>query len=163
MHDREATSEVRVPVYSDGERRGEESLPAVVVGTGRYRLLASPGFVEGLAAGDEFELAADTPQGYRVLARGGNLCIWFYFHEEVDAGSPETIDLSRTVGALAGRLDGGWSRMLVLTVPLTAGWAVIEAAMNAAVTRLGASSWQYGNVYDPVDGMTPLRWWENER
>ena len=163
MHDREESSEVRVPVYSNGEQRGEESLPVVVVGPERYRLLASPGFVEGLAAGDEFELAADAPQGYRVLARGGNLCIWFYFHKEVDAVSPAAADLSRTVGALSGRLDGGWSRMLVLTVPLTAGWATIEASMNAAVARLGAASWQYGNVYDSADGITPLRWWEHER
>jgi len=162
MSDRDEPSEVGVPVYSDGKPQGEESLPVVVVGPGRYRLLASPGFVEGLAAGDEFELSRDAPQGYRVLARGGNLCIWIYFHREIDAGSPEASDLSRTVGALAGCLDGGWSRMLVLTVPHTAGWAAIEASMNAAVARLGAASWLYGNVYDPIDGITPLRWWETE-
>jgi hypothetical protein len=50
--------------------------------------------------------------------------------------------------------------MLVLTVPLAAGWDAIESSMNAAVERLGASSWLYGNVYDPSDGVTPLRWWE---
>ena len=152
-----------MPVYSIGERKGEESLPVVVIRPGRYRLLSSPGFVEGLAAGDEFELSADAPQGYRVLARGGNLCVWFYFHRDVDAGSPETADISRTAAALGGRVDGGWSRMLVITVPLTAGWSAIEASMNEAVERLGASSWLYGNVYDPIDGVTPLRWWEERQ
>lgn len=149
-----------VPVLSDGRRQGEESLPAVALGSGRYRLLASPGFVEGLAAGDEFELTPDSPQGYRVLARGGNLCVWIYFADEVDPDGAETADLARTAGTLGGRLDGGWSRMLVLTVPLAAGWAAIESSINAAVERLGASSWLYGNVYDPSDGVTPLRWWE---
>jgi len=162
MDDRDEPSEIRVPVYSGGKRQGEESLPVAVVGAGRYRLLASPGFVEGLAAGDEFELSPNASQGYRVLTRGGNLCIWIYFPREVDADSPEAADLSRTVSTLAGRLDGGWSRMLVLTVPLVAGWAAIEASMNAAVERLGASSWLYGNVYDPIDGITPLRWWESK-
>jgi hypothetical protein len=160
MPDREEVRAVLVPVYSAGERKGEELLPAVVVGSGRYRLLASPGYVEGLAAGDEFELSADAPQGYRVLSRSGNLCIWFYFHRDVDAGSAETADLSRTAVALGGRLDGGWSRMLVLTVPLSVGWDRIEASLNAAVERFGGSSWLYGNVYDPSDGVTPLRWWE---
>ena len=75
MHDRDETSEVRLPVLSDGRRQGEESLPAVVVTPGRYRLLASPGFVEGVAAGDEFELSQESPLGYRVLRRGGNLCV----------------------------------------------------------------------------------------
>jgi hypothetical protein len=160
VHDREERCEVVVPVLSDGRRQGEETLPAVALGPGRYRLLASPGFVEGLAAGDELELTPDSPRGYRVLARGGNLCVWIYFPDAVDPDGAETADLSRTAGALGGHLNGGWSRMLVLTVPLAAGWAAIESSINAAVERLGASSWLYGNVYDPADGVTPLRWWE---
>ena len=160
MDDRDEPRDVRLPVLSDGRRQGEESLPAVVVGPGRYRLLASPGFVEGLAAGDELELSPDSPLGYRVLSRGGNLCVWFYFHHEVDAESSEAEDLSRTAGALGGRLDGGWSRMLVLTLPVSAGWAAIESAMHAAIERVGGASWLYGNVYDPSDGVTPLRWWK---
>ena len=160
MHDRDEPKEVRLPVLSDGQRQGEESLPTVVVAPGRYRLLASPGFVEGLAADDEFELSPDSPQGYRVLARGGNLCVWFYFPHEVDPDGGDADELSRTAASLGGRLDGGWSRMLVLTIPVSAGWREIESAMNAAIERVGGSSWLYGNVYDPVDGVTPLRWWE---
>lgn len=160
MPEHEQPGQVVVPVLSDGRRQGEESLPAIEVGPGRYRLLASPGFVEGLAAGDEFELSPDSPLGYRVLARGGNLCAWFYFPHEVDAESHEVGELSRIAEALGGRLDGGWSRMAVLTVPLSAGWAAIESALNGALERLGGTSWLYGNVYDPIDGVAPLRWWE---
>lgn len=163
MHEHDEACEVRLPVLSDGRRQGEETLPAVVVGPGRYRLLASPGFVEGIAAGDEFELSRESPLGYRVLARAGNLCIWFYFDHEVDPESREADDLSRTASTLGGHLDGGWSRMLVLTVPVSAGWAAIESAMNAAIERVGGSSWLYGNVYDPVDGATPLGWWDDTR
>jgi hypothetical protein len=160
MHDRDETSEVRLPVLSDGRRQGEESLPAVTIAPGRYRLVASPGFVEGLAAGDEFELSQESPLGYRVLRRSGNLCVWFYFDHEVGAESYEADDLSRTATSLGGRVDGGWSRMLVLTLPLSAGWSAIEASLNAALERVGGSSWLYGNVYDPRDGETPLGWWE---
>ena len=53
---RDGPRELRVPVFSDGTPQGEETLPVVALGDGRYVLLASPGFVEGLAAGDEFEL-----------------------------------------------------------------------------------------------------------
>ena len=49
--------------------------------------------------------------------------------------------------------------MLVLTLPLSAGWSAIEASLNAALERTGGSSWLYGNVYDPLDGETQLGWW----
>jgi hypothetical protein len=49
--------QVLVPVVkSAGLREGEESLPVALVGPARFRLLHSLGFVEGLAAGDEFVL-----------------------------------------------------------------------------------------------------------
>lgn len=156
----DTTSDVSLPVFdSGGARCGEEWLPVEVLGLGRYRLRASPGWVEGLAAGDEFELCDDAPVGYRVLRRSGNLCAWFYFTHDVHEESPETLDLRRHVGALGGWLDGGYSRMLVFTVPLAAGWAAIAGAFDAAAARYPGSTWFYGNVYDPGDGETPLNWW----
>ena len=61
--------ELRVPVFSGGASQGDEVLPVVAMGDGRYLLLASPGFVEGLAAGDVFELDArcQSDQGVVVL------------------------------------------------------------------------------------------------
>ena len=153
------THDLRVPVLSDGVRKGEEMLPVAELGEGRYRLLASPGFVEGLAAGDEFELDADSPLGHRVVRRGGNLCVWFYHSEPLSESSEVTADIRRVAESLAGHLDGGYSRMLVLTIPLATGFDAVAAAFDDAVRRHAAASWLYGNVYDPADGMTPLNWW----
>ena len=157
--DEPATRELRVPVLSDRAPQGEEVLPVADLGEGRYRLLASPGFVEGLAAGDEFELDADAPLGHRVVRRGGNLCVWFYHSEALSESSAVTADIRRVAESLGGHLDGGYSRMLVLTVPLAAGFDAVAREFDDAVRRHAASSWLYGNVYDPADGMTPLDWW----
>ena len=159
MSDRGDAHELHVPIVSDGRRQGEEVLPVAALGGGRYRLLASPGFAEGLAAGDEFELDSKAPLGHRVLRRGGNLCVWFYHHEPLDESSTATAHISAVAESLGGRLDGGYSRMLVLTVPLSAGFDAVAQAFDDAVRRHPGSSWLYGNVYDPADGVTPLNWW----
>jgi hypothetical protein len=155
----DATRELAVPVFSNGAQQGEESLPVVALGGGRYRLLASPGFVEGLAAGDELELDPSVPCGHRVLRRGGNLCVWFYHAEPVSESSAATADVRLVAESLGGQLDGGYSRMLVLTIPLAAGFDAVARAFDDAVRRHAGSAWLYGNVYDPSDGMTPLNWW----
>jgi hypothetical protein len=157
--DERATRELSVPLFSNGARQGEETLPVADLGNGRYRLLASPGFVEGLAAGDEFELDPHAPLGHRVVRRGGNLCVWFYHSEPLAESSEVTADVRRTAETLGGHLDGGYSRMLVLTIPLASGFDAIARAFDDAVRRHAAASWLYGNVYDPADGMTPLDWW----
>ena len=151
--------ELRVPIFSGGAHQGEEVLPVLSLGHGRYILLASPGFVEGLAAGDEFELDASVAYGHRVLRRGGNLCVWFYHAELVDQSSTATAGIRVVAESLGGRLDGGYSHMLVLTVPLAAGFDAVAGAFDEAVRRHAGSAWLYGNVYDPSDGMTPLNWW----
>ena len=158
-HDELTTRDLRVPVVSDGVHQGEEMLPVAELGDGRYRLLASPGFVEGLAADDEFELDSDMPLGHRVVRRGGNLCIWFYHSEPLSETSAVTADVRRVAESLGGRLDGGYSRMLVLTIPLAAGFDSVARVLDDAVRRHAAASWLYGNVYDPADGVTPLNWW----
>ena len=154
-----ARREVRLPVLSDGAHQGDETLPVVALEHGGYLLLASPGFVEGLAAGDEFVPDEHSPCGYRVLRRGGNLCVWFYLAEPVGERDEATVGVRRTAESLGGRLDGGYSRMLVLTVPLAAGFDAVAAAFDDAVRRHAGASWLYGNVYDPSDGVTPLNWW----
>jgi hypothetical protein len=156
---RDGPRELRVPVFSNGAPQGEETLPVAALGDGRYVLLASPGFVEGLAAGDEFELDSSARGGVRVLRRGGNLCVWFYHAEQLDESSDATADVRRVADSLGGRLDGGYSRMLVLTIPLAAGFDAVAAAFDDAVRRHPGSAWLYGNVYDPSDGITPLNWW----
>jgi hypothetical protein len=77
----------------------------------------------------------------------------------LDETSDATADVRRVAESLGGRLDGGYSRMLVLTIPLAAGFDAVAAAFDDAVRRHPGSAWLYGNVYDPSDGITPLNWW----
>lgn len=153
-------SEIRLRVLDEsGQRSIEEELPAEPLGGDRFRLLASPGLVEGVAAGDEVELAPTDPTGYRVLRRGRNLCLWVYVPEP----PPEQTDarLSRAAKMVGGYLDGGNTGLRILTIPVSAGFQRIEAEVEAAVAELPGSSWAYGNVYDRQNGDRPLGWWEN--
>ena len=73
---------LRLALDKLGRQSVEELLPAEPLGGDRFRLLASPGkIVEGLAAGDEVELAPADPRGFRLLRRGGQLCVWVYLPE----------------------------------------------------------------------------------
>jgi hypothetical protein len=150
--------EIRLPALDESGRRSvEEVLPAAPLGVGRYRLLASPGLVEGVAAGDELELAPADPAGYRVLRRGGNVCVWVYVPEPPP---PQTdAHLGRIGASLGGYLDGGNKGLRILTVPVSVGFARIEAELGAAVAELGGASWAYGNIYDRQN--RPLGWWED--
>jgi hypothetical protein len=151
--------EIVLPVLLDDTRRGEEAILASPLGGSRFVIDASPGMVEGIAAGDEIEIAPGEQLGYRVLKRGGNLCVWFYFPRPVDETHPDVFELSTSVEALGGWLDGGYARMVVFTIPVSVGFAAVEAVLDAAVARHPESTWLYGNVYDPADGKTPLGWW----
>jgi hypothetical protein len=58
-----------------------------------------------------------------------------------------------------GRLDGRSPGKLVYTLPVSAGFASIEAELQSVVEKFSNVEWFYGNVYDPADGVTPLNWW----
>jgi hypothetical protein len=149
--------EIRLPALDGSRQRTvEEALPAEPLDGGCYRLLASPGLVQGVAAGDELELAPADPAGYRVLRRGGQLCIWVYVPEP----PPDQTDarLRQAAASPGGYLDGGNTRLRILTVPVSAGFARVETELGAAVAELGGSSRAYGNVYDRQN--RPLGWWE---
>jgi uncharacterized protein DUF4265 len=151
--------EIRLPVLdSSGERKLEEALPAEALEPRRFRLLASPGLVEGVAAGDELELTSDEPSGFRILRRGGQLCIWVYLPEPPPAGADSR--LGRAARALGGYLDGGNTQLRILTVPVTGGFSSVEMELDAAVSDLSGSTWIYGNVYDSGDANRPLGWWK---
>jgi len=151
--------EILLPALDDsGQPSLEEALPAEVVEAGHFRLLASPGLVEGVAAGDELELSADEPSGFRVLRRGGQLCIWVYLPEPPPVGAEARLD--RAARALGGYVDGGQANLRILTVPVTAGFASVETELDAAVAELSGSTWYYGNVYDSRNAGRPLGWWE---
>lgn len=151
--------EILLPALDDSGQPGlEEALPAEAVEAGLFRLLASPGLVEGVAAGDVLELTEDEPSGFRVLRRGGQLCIWVYLPEPPPVGAEARLD--RAARVLGGYVDGGQNNLRVLTVPVTAGFAGVERELDAAVAELSGSTWYYGNVYDSRNAGRPLGWWE---
>ena len=148
--------ELRLPVLDDsGRPKIEEVVPAEPLGNERYRLLASPGLVEGLAAGDEIALAPAEPAGFTVLRRGGRLCIWVYVPEPPAEQTEARLGVAALI--LGGYLDGGNKGLRILTVPLSAGFKQVEAELDGAVRDLQGSSWSYGNVYDRDN--RPLGWW----
>jgi hypothetical protein len=151
---------IKVPIRTDD--RGPSAVEALDVeelGPNRYRLLYSPGLVEGLAAGDEFELVTVGPLGYRVLSRAGNVVVWFFFPVEGQNQGPLADSIKQSVEAIGGKLDGGGRTNLVFTIPVGVGFGRIEGVVQRAVKEIPGSTWMYGNVYDPVDGVTPLNWW----
>jgi hypothetical protein len=124
-------------------------------GSRRYRLLRSPGLTLGLAAGDLFELRSDGT--FEVIERGGNVCIQIFCSADLESVEADaTVRLRR----LGGRLDGKSARELVYTVGASVGFNPIEEALRAVQERHPHAEWYFGNVYDPVDGVTPLNWWK---
>lgn len=124
-----------------------------------FRLVRSPGLVPGIAAGDEFELNPREPHGFRLLKRGGNVCVQLFLTNNVAQCRQNVVPL---VEQLGGRLDGetagATTHMLVFTIPVAVGFPPIERLMAKAVAISPGCEWYYGNVYE-VDGKTPLNWW----
>src|SRR5262245_10916656 len=81
----------------------------------RYRVRASPGLLQGFAAGDEIALAPEEPLGFRVLRRGGNVGVQFFWSGNLDACVAQ---LTPQVQALGGWWDGEAPGLLVFTFPL---------------------------------------------
>jgi hypothetical protein len=160
--DDEEPNEVQIVA---GFRDGEpvyEYVPAVSLGGNRYRLTGSPGFALGIANGDEIETDPAERLGYRVLRRGGNVGIQvFLWRYSADERAKLTQKIKQIGGWLdGGRGDGSGASLLVYTIPVTAGFAAIESVMSEASAQLPIDQWLYANVYDPMDGVTPLDWWE---
>jgi len=126
------------------------------LGDQRYLVRASPGLLQGFAAGDEIALAPEDPSGFRVLRRGGNVGVQFFWSGALDACAQE---LTPAVQALGGWWDGEALGLLVFTFPLAVGFPAIERLLEEAEQRYPGCQWMYSNVYDPVDGETPLNWW----
>jgi hypothetical protein len=155
---KQLTVELFVDWTSDGQRFYEE-VPVEELGGDRYRAMASPGLLDGLAAGDVFERQSDGT--FEVTERSGNLCVQVWYPEE-DLGERIDAGLLAGVQALGGWLDGRTARGSVFTFPLSAGFPRIEKLLDDFVATAPAARWSYANVYG-ADGWTPLRWWESEQ
>lgn len=143
---RAGTSSAGKPAYEEiiVEQRGDST----------YELLASPGLVLGLAAGDTIRITS--ADDFEIVARGGNVCVQLFRNAGVDNVEPVA---SEAVQKVRGRLDGKTPRELVYTIPVSVGFPAIENSMRQVIDQFPDAEWFYGNVYDPADGVTPLNWW----
>jgi hypothetical protein len=114
-----------------------ESILVEVLRENRYRVAASPGLAEGTAAGDEIELAPDEPLGYRMLKRGGNISVQFFWH---DGDIKQCLrEMEPKAEAIGGRIDGETPGLLVFTLPASAGFPSIEEIFKDTKTRYPGS------------------------
>lgn len=145
---------LQIKVTDDG-RSLKEPVHADKLENGCYRLLYSPGLVLGIAAGDEFTV--DPGSGaFQVVKRSGNLAIQIF----ADSIAPHLQELEKIARSLGGVLDGSIEQGAVLTIPVNASFPVIEKVLTDYCAANEGVEWYYGNVYSPVDGITPLGWWE---
>jgi hypothetical protein len=133
----------------------QEPVHVQEIGQGRFRLLYSPGLVQGIAAGDEFRIVGNDG-AFDVTRRGGNLAVQVFSTAPV---APLRAVLEERVARLGGTLDGAIEHGLVFTVPVSVGFPAIEAVFNTWADEHDGWEWYFGNVYDPTDGVTPLEWW----
>ncbi len=142
---------------SSSDSAVRESLLVDELAENLFKLMASPGLVLGLAKGDVFKIEEGTKPV--LVQRGGNLAIQVYKKSVVasrHAHFEELILESLTTASLDGITD----QQLVFTIPISEGFSQIENVFNSAVSQCPEYEWYYGNVYDPVDGVTPLNWWK---
>lgn len=123
---------------------------------GHMQLVKSPAFIKGLASGDV--IRCDVPnQEFDIVQRSGNLSVRVFSRDEI---APIADALTPEIEKLGGDLDVETPRMLVYSIHVSCGFSVIEELLNQSVGEDTRSAWMYGNVYDPVDGQTPLNWWQ---
>ncbi|MEZ5526276.1 MAG: DUF4265 domain-containing protein [Gammaproteobacteria bacterium] len=122
-----------------------------------YRLQYSPAFVRGLAAGDRIRFPADTPEGYSLVQRSGNLCIRVMNKHSM---VPVLQALRPEMELLDGHMDLETPRLAVFSIHVSIGFQTIETLLDRITGQFPGTLWYYGNVYDPADGVTPLDWWQ---
>lgn len=134
-----------------------ENVFATDKGDGCYQLLTSPVFARGAARLDTIRLLA--AGRFEVEEHGGNLCIRVMSKRDLPA---IVTQLQSGLGYLDGQLDYQNERIAVFSVPVSAGFSVIEAALEKVLEPYGTDAqWLYANVYDANDGQTPLNWWHD--
>ncbi len=142
---------------------GVEHVPARHLEGSAWQLLRSPLYARHVAGGDTIELVSPETGEFRVLARGGNVCIHFYLSETAadDASATGSVaeSLAVSLGRLGGRVEASTPGLISASVPVTAGFPAIEQLLERVVGENPGAQWEYTNVYDQYSG-EPLRWWE---
>jgi hypothetical protein len=140
----------------DGELVYEQVL-ATSIGDECYRLETSLLFAKGAAKADVIRLM---PAGrFEVEQHGGNLCIRVLAKDNIEVIQAR---LQANLSKLEAVCDYSNDRSLVYSVHVSKGFDAIEKAMNEAfVGQEDNAMWLYANVYDAMDGQTPLNWWHD--
>lgn len=141
--------------YDTADKPVLEQLQVRLTREGNYQLVRSPAFVRGLASGDIIKLDPERKQ-FEIVQRSGNLAIVVYGRGNIIALSEA---LTPELEKMGGSLDTETQRMLVYSIHVSLGFQAIEALLDKHLKAAGDAIWQYGNVYDPADGQTPLNWW----
>ena len=131
-----------------------ELVPAERVSDREWRIVATPGLVNGCAAGDR--VCVDDDGTFEVIHRGGNLAAHIY--SSVALAEAELVGLRQAFAALGGTVE--WpqhQRFAVVTVPVVATFAAVEALLDPFVAVADDAGWNFGNVFD-ADGVA-LGWW----
>lgn len=121
-----------------------------VAGSTGVRVLATPGMVVNVAAGDVIEVS-QTDGSFVTLIRGGNVGAHvFADHELVD-------QFMEAIEASGGRLDGRTEGLSAFTVLYGPGVVALEKVFNQIVAVDPEAEWYFSNVF--ADDGTPLNWW----
>lgn len=123
------------------------------------QLVRSPAFIKGIASGDTIKVNREDPEkpSFELIKRSGNLAVRVFCRGDSTKLSDQ---LTPQLEKLGGELDMESPRLLVYSIHVSCGFEQIEKILNSVCD--GANSvWYYGNVYDPVDGQTPLNWWQD--
>ncbi len=135
-----------------------ETLRVVEPEEGVYQLLQSPGFMRGVAKGDQIKVDHDT-KSYTLVKRSGNLCIRVIAKEAIESIA---VKLVPEIEKLGGTLDYENPRMLIFSIHVSCGFQAIEQLMKEHVGVASQSAWFYGNVYQETDGeLVPINWWQS--
>lgn len=154
----EPIEHVTLPVLDEGRTRvvHREVFEVHRTAAGHVRLLHSPAFVDGVAAGDVLTLDPAVLCGYRIVERAGMLAVVV-----VGATPAQRAQLQATLaGAIAdlrGVFDGGPGNTLVFSVPVTGGFGRVGRVLADVCKKFEGAQWWYGNVYD--EKHQPLGWW----
>jgi hypothetical protein len=127
--------------YRDGQAL-RELVRAERLSDETYRLLYSPGFVQGIAAGDEFRVV-NQDGAFEVTQQSGNLAVQVLCRQLI---APWKVDLTRLLMAVGGVLDGAIDKGLVFTIPRSAGVGRIEEILNRFAQEHPDFAWGYGNM-----------------
>jgi len=138
----------------EGSEGGTQPVEVKLISSSVYRILFSPGFVEGIAAGDVIRLTDQVKGEFEVIEYGGNVSVKISDVSRIVEKLPEIDSILTKVGA---RRDGNLERVAVWTIPVKSGFNDIELSIANACKILEEPDWWYGNVYDSQNN--PINWW----